>query len=330
VEEQSNSARQAAALIATPELQGEIAPAEAVPPALPPGRPALLSIGMQYMVASALAFSVMSLMVRYAGRALPSQEMVVARAVFSLIVTGGYLWRHRINPWGNNRKLLVARGIIGYAGLAAFYYALVHMPLAEATVIQYTNPIIAAVLAAVFIGEGMRRREIALVVLSALGVLLVAKPAFLFGGDTAISPYVVGIGMIGAIGSGTAYVLVRKLSETEHVMVIVFYFSLASTIFAIPSAIPGAVWPSKTGWLLLLGIAITTQAAQVFLTQGLSREPAGKATAVAYSQIIFAALWGALFFQELPDWYTAAGALLIVGSTLALSRPARASTAPAR
>ena len=306
-------------VIGTPELEGEIAPSE-LTGLEAPGRTAFVTPGMRYMLAAALAFSVMSLMVRYAGRSLPSQEMVVARAVFSLVVTSWFLIQHRISPWGNNRKLLVARGIIGYAGLAAFYYALVHMPLAEATVIQYTNPIFAALLAAHFLGENMRRREIVLVVLCIIGLLLIAKPSFLFGGGASLSPWVVAVGMIGAIGSGTAYVLVRKLSETEHVMVIVFYFSMASTICAIPMAVPGAVWPSPLGWLLLLGIAVTTQVAQVCLTHGLKREKAGKATAIAYTQIVFAALWGALFFHELPDTYTIAGTLLIVGSTVALGR----------
>jgi drug/metabolite transporter (DMT)-like permease len=306
-------------ILATPELEGEIAPAEVV--ALEsPARPALLTPGMRYMIAAALAFSVMSLMVRYAGQWLPSQEMVVARAVFSLVVTGLYLYRAKISPWGNNRRLLLARGIIGYAGLAAFYYALVHMPLAEATVIQYTNPVFAAVLAVWLLGERMRRREVVLVLLSIAGVLLISKPSFIFGGHSNLKPLVVAIGMIGAIGSGTAYVLVRKLSATEHVMVIVFYFSMASTVCAIPMAIPGAVWPSAIGWLLLLGIAITTQIAQVSLTHGLKLERAGKATAIAYTQIVFAALWGALFFHEVPHWNTIAGTVLIVGATLALGR----------
>jgi drug/metabolite transporter (DMT)-like permease len=245
--------------------------------------------------------------------------MVLARAVFSLVVTLFVLRRAGISPWGNNRRLLVARGFIGFIGLAAFYYALVHMPLAEATVIQYTNPIFVALFAVWFLGERMGRREIALVAISLVGVLLIAHPSFIFGGKaTGLDPLVVAIGLVGAIGSGAAYVMVRRLSVTEHVMVIVFYFSLASTIGSLPLAIPGAIWPTPMEWLLLLGIGITTQAAQVFLTTGLKYERAGKATAVAYTQIVFAALWGVLFFGELPHWYTIAGAALIVVSTLAL------------
>jgi drug/metabolite transporter (DMT)-like permease len=279
-----------------------------------------LSLGTRYMLGAALAFSVMSLLVKLAGSHLPSQEMVVARAAFSLVVTWIALKRLGISPWGNNRKLLWTRGIIGFSGLAAFYFALVHMPLAEATVIQYTNPVFVSLLAVWLLGERLRRREIVLILLGIVGVLLIAKPAFLFGGGGGLDPLVVAFGIWGAIGSGIAYVLVRMLRATEHVMVIVFYFSLASTLGALPIAMIKPVMPTPLEWLILLGIGITTQAAQVFLTTGLGMERAGKATAIMYTQIVFAALWGALFFRELPGWHTIAGTVLIVGATLALGR----------
>ncbi len=311
-------AAQVESVAATAELEGQITVAGEDAAVLPPPHTPLLSLGVRYMIGAALAFSIMSLLVKYAGQRLPSQEMVVARALFSLIVTWLYLKHHGISPWGYNRKLLLARGFIGFTGLAAFYYALVHIPLAEATVLQYSNPIFVAILATWLLGERMRGREIALVCVAIVGVLLIARPAFIFGGGQALPLLAVAIGLWGAIASGTAYVLVRKLSATEHVMVIVFYFSLASTIGGLPLAIPGAVWPTPMEWLLLLGIGITTQAAQVFLTSGLKLERAGIATAAAYTQIVFAALWGALFFGELPTILTIAGTVLIVGSTLAL------------
>jgi drug/metabolite transporter (DMT)-like permease len=303
---------------ATPELEGSIAPAEVASKSTPT-RPGLISLGARYMIGAALAFSIMSLLVKQAGTHLPSQEMVVARALFSLVVTWWVLHRAKVPIWGNNRRLLWARGFIGFSGLAAFYYALVHMPLAEATVIQYSNPVFVAILATWLLGERLRRREIALVSLAILGVVLIAKPSFIFGGGSSLPLMAVLIGLWGAIGSGTAYVLVRKLSTTEHVMVIVFYFSLASVLGSLPFAIPGAVMPTPMEWLMLLGIGITTQAAQVFLTTGLKYERAGRATAAAYTQIVFAALWGVLFFHEVPDLLTVLGAGLIVLATVALS-----------
>lgn len=308
------------AAVATPELEGLIAVADGGGPSESlSAKPALISLGARYMIGAAFAFSLMSLLVKHAGVRLPSQEMVLARALFSLVVTWWVLRRAGIPIWGNNRKLLWARGFIGFTGLAAFYYALVHIPLAEATVLQYSNPVFVAILAVWLLGERLRRREIAMIALAIAGVLLIAKPSFIFGGGEALPLLAVLIGLWGAIGSGTAYVLVRKLSATEHVMVIVFYFSLASVIGSLPMAIPGAVMPTPMEWLLLLGIGITTQAAQVFLTTGLKYERAGRATAAAYTQIVFAALWGVLFFNETPDMWTVIGAALIVVATVAIS-----------
>jgi drug/metabolite transporter (DMT)-like permease len=83
---------------------------------------------------------------------------------------------------------------------------------------------------------------------------------------------------------------------------------------------PGLLSPTRMEWLVLLGIGVATQLGQMALTNGLRLERAGPATATAYLQIVFAGIWGILFFAEIPDWGTLAGAALIVGSTLALAR----------
>jgi drug/metabolite transporter (DMT)-like permease len=73
--------------------------------------------------------------------------------------------------------------------------------------------------------------------------------------------------------------------------------------------------------LVLAGVGVTTQVAQWFLTRGLSLVPAGRAITVGYSQILFAALWGILFFAEYPDLWTIAGACLVVLGTAFVSFP---------
>jgi len=279
-------------------------------------------LGMRYMAVAALAFSVMSLLVKVGGQRLPSQEMVMVRAVITLILSTWAVRAARVSPWGTpgRRGLLSLRGIMGFLALTCFYHSIVNLPLADATVIQYTNPVFAGLLAVPFLGEKLRRREVMSVLVSMAGVVLVTRPSFLFGHGHALPPVTVAIGLAGALCSATAYITVRKLGETEHPAVIVFYFSLVSVFAAIPTAIPGALWPTPTEWLVLLGIGVTTQLGQMALTHGLRLERAGRATATAYLQIVFAAIWGIIFFTELPDWGTFLGAALIIGSTLALAR----------
>jgi drug/metabolite transporter (DMT)-like permease len=268
--------------------------------------------GLRYMVAAAFFFSVMSLFVKLAGQRLPTTEIVLARSVVMLVISYGLVRRADLRPWGTRKPLLVIRGLIGFSALLCFFVAVTRLPLADLTVIHFTNPVFTALLAAIVLGESMRSREVVGLVLSVAGVALVARPSFLFGrwaGD--LDLVAVLIAFSASILSAGAYTTIRKLRETEHYLVIVFYFALVSTIVAIPLAIGILVWPTPREWLLLLGIGIVTQTTQVFLTKGLERERAGRAMSVSYVQVVFAATWGAIFFADIPGPLSVAGAVLI-------------------
>ena len=272
------------------------------------------------MAAAAFFFSVMSLLVKLAGQRLPTQEVVLARSSVGAALSWYSIRSRGVSPWGNRKGLLLARGLLGYAALSCFFYALVHLPLADATVIQYTNPVFTAILASIFLAEHLRPRDFALVLVSLAGVVLMTRPGFLFGTDQRLDPVAVGVALAGAILSAGAYVIVRQLGRTEDPVVIVFYFALIATVGSVPLTALDPVLPTAPEWLALLGIGIVTQMAQVFMTRGLREERAGRAMAVGYMQIVFAALWGALFLAEFPDLWGVAGALLIVLGTAGIAR----------
>jgi drug/metabolite transporter (DMT)-like permease len=282
-------------------------------------RSPLLSQGLRYMVAGAFFFSAMSLLVKVAGQRLPSQQIVLARSLVMVVLAAVALRRLGVPLLGTRRRLLVLRGLLGFGALSCFYFALVHLPLAEATVLQYTNPAFAAVFAIVALGETMRRREIASVVLSLAGVALVARPALLFGGTSALDPVAVSVGLLGAILSAAAYVVVRMLG-TEHHLVVILYFAVISAVGAVPVTVMTAVAPTAGEWLLLLGVGLTTHAGQVFMTRGLHLERAGRATAAGLVQIVFAAVWGLVIFSDVPGPLGVVGALLVISGVLLLGR----------
>lgn len=280
-----------------------------------------IPVGIRYMAAAAFFFSIMSLLVKVAGQRLPTQEVVLARAAVGAGLSWITLRARGISPWGERRGLLLLRGVLGYIALSCFFFALTRLPLADATVIHYTNPVFTAILAALFLAEAIRRRDVLLTLLSLAGVVLMTRPAFLFGGlEQRLDPFAVAVALTGAVFSAGAYVAVRRLGRTEDPVVIVFWFATIATLGAIPFTAANALLPTPTEWLLLLGIGVVTQIAQVFMTRGLREERAGRAMAVAYMQIVFAALWGALFFSELPDLWGAAGALLIILGTAGIAR----------
>jgi drug/metabolite transporter (DMT)-like permease len=279
-----------------------------------------VTLGIRYMVLGAFFFSLMSLGVKLVGQRIPSQEIVLVRGLCNVVLTYAMLRRARLALLGSRRLALVLRGLLGFAALSCFYYALVHLPLADATVLQYTNPVWTALLAGWLLGERFRPREAALVIASLFGVVLIARPSFVFGGDQRLDLLAVGVALLGAMFSASAYVTVRKLARTEDPLTIVFYFALVTVPASIPGVLANAVWPTPAEWVLLLGIGLSAQAGQVYLTRGLQLEPAGRATAVGYLQIVFAAAWGALAFGEIPDVWTFAGAGVILFSTLSLVR----------
>ncbi len=271
--------------------------------------------GMQYMALAAFWFSVMSVLVKLGGQTLPSPMLVLARAIVTLVLSGWSLWREGVSPRGVRRGLLAVRGGVGFVALTCFYYSLTHLPLADATIIQYTNPALTAGLAAWLLKERLTLRTVAGLSLALGGAAVIMRPSFLAGGGSGYDPLALAAAGAAAALAAVAYVTVRKLRETDHPMVVVFWFPLVAVPGILPLVIPVWRWPSPWEWLLMLGVGVATQIAQVFMTKGLFLEQAGRATSVSYLQIVFAFGWGVLLFREPVDGFTFAGAAMVLSGT---------------
>lgn len=299
--------------------------ATAKPAAKPTAKPPLGPV--LQMVASALAFSVMGVCVKQVGGRIPAAEVVLARAIVSVALSWWLLQRAGVDPWGQRRGLLILRGAIGTAALLCVYAALALLPLASATVLQYLYPTITALLAWLMLGEPIGKRVMAAMVLGWGGVVLVAQPAGLLQGASALPPMAVLIAIGGAVFTSLAYVSVRSLGNSEHPLVIVFYFPLVALPLSLPLVALDPVMPTLSELFWLVGVGVFTQLGQVYLTRGLTALPAAQATAISYVQVAFAGLWGWLVFGESIDGWTVAGAALVLAATLvSLSRRPAAAT----
>jgi drug/metabolite transporter (DMT)-like permease len=277
--------------------------------------------GVLYMAASALCFSLMSVLVKIAGARLPAPEIVAARVVVTLVLSYAMVRRAGLSPWGTRRGALALRGLLGFSALSCYYWSLTRLPLAEATTIQHVAPLFTAIGAWFVLGERAGWSAAVAIVLGLCGVALVARPGGFGGASLDGAAVIVALG--GALCSATAYVTVRQLSRDEDPLVIVFYFPLVSLPLAIPWMIPGAVMPTPREWLVLAAIGVCTQAAQVCMTRGLSLERAGRASAVGYLQVALALGWGIVAFGEIPGPSAIAGAVLIVAGTLIVATTRR-------
>jgi drug/metabolite transporter (DMT)-like permease len=279
----------------------------------------LVPPGIRAMAASAFFFSLMAALAKVAGASAPLFHIVLARSLVVAVLSGAKVLSDGTGLRGREPRLLLLRGVLGFGGLSCFYYAVVHLPLADATVIHFMNPVFTAFIAAAWLGERVGVKEALLVLVSIMGVVVVARPGYLTGGGQALPLFPVLVGVAGAVLSAGAYVAVRRL-RGEAPMLIVFWFACVSTLLALPMVVarPVAIsWPTV---LVLLGVGVATHLGQVFVTWGFRLERAGRASAVGYLQIVFAAGWGWALFGDVPDGWTWLGATIIIGSTLALIR----------
>ena len=275
-----------------------------------------IPVAIRYILLSALGFALMSTCVKaVAGYGIPVLEIIAARASVSLLLSYLDVKRKGISSWGHNRLLLVARGTVGTLALTCIYYAVTTLPLADATVIQYTHPAFTAVLALVFLGESVKPSTLICIFLSFVGLVIMVRPGasgVMFG----LPSLSLISALAGAFGSAVAYVLVRRLSQAEDSSVIIFYFPL----IALPTSLillgNNFVFPEFDVLLLLLLVGVFTQVGQVGLTKAMAVEQAGIVTSYSYMQVIFSAILGVIFFAEVPTLLTLIGGALIMSGAL--------------
>lgn len=265
------------------------------------------------MAGGAFFFAVMALMVKLIPR-IPVFELVVCRGAVGLVASLLWLRATRQPLFGVNHGWLLARGLLGFCGLCLYFYTIPRLPLAEAVTVQYTNPFFTALLAPFVVGEKWRGGEWMAGLVAFLGVVLIADPSV-----PSRWP-LVALGLGGALCSAMAYTVVRKLGRMgESPVAIVLYFPLVAVILGLPLAIPEWVWPTPREWLLLLGLGLATQVAQILLTMGLRAERAARATVVNFLVIGFSALFG-LFLGEAVRPMALIGMGCIGVSLIVLSR----------
>ena len=267
----------------------------------------------RYMLISALGFALMSALVKEAGQlGIPLLQIIFVRAMISVVLSLADIHRAGVHPLGHRRVLLFGRGLSGFLALTGVFYALLHLSMAQATLLQYLHPVFTAVLAFVFLAERPTAATLACIALSLLGLACIVSPYWVASDATPAPLWPIIAGLGGAFGSGVAYTLVRKLVTTEHPSVIVLYFPLVCVPGTLLLGSADFVWPTAAGWWVLLGVGCFTQLGQLALTKAMQRDAASRVTSLSYVQIIFAAILGWLAFGEIPTQATLVGGGLIL------------------
>jgi len=268
------------------------------------------------LVFASFFFSLMTVCVKNINQRIPIYELVFFRSLLSLIITLSIIKIRNINPWGNNKLLLILRGLLGTSALVCIFYAIRNMPLSISTIIQYTYPIFISLFACIFINEKITKNIVFALIVGWLGILLILNTTQLTNINVEIDRLSIFIAFLGAIFTALAYVTVKKLSFTEDVYVIIEYFPLVSFIILLPIVFYNWITPNVYELLWIIGIGLFTQIGQTFLTIGLKNLPASEASSINYLQVIFASIWGFLFFSEIININFIFGSLMVLLGTI--------------
>ena len=307
--------------------------------------------GIIKMAASSLSFSVMFLGVKLFSDA-PTFTLIFYRSVVQSILSGIMIRKNKMRD--NNAStttetsadpsthdddkveiqiLLILRAVFGSFAVAAFFYAVQNLPLPDAITLQFTTPVFAALLAVPLLNEKWKRSDQVGAVICLIGVLLIARPSWLFGtvatatSSTSIATLV---GLGGAVFAGLAYVLVRKIGSRANANTMVLYYALISTVTAplgskylggsntwntmkLQPADASSCTPTQQ-LLVFLTLGIFGFMGQLFTNQGLQLcESAAVATLVTNTQIVFAFLFEISILKEGLSPWSLIGTSLIVG-----------------
>ena len=243
------------------------------------------------MIIASFFFAAMNVGVKYLDR-IPAVEIVFFRSFVTLIISLIILTSKRVNPFGNNRKLLFMRGLAGATALVMYFVTLQSMPLASAVTIQFLSPIFTTILGIFIVRERVASIQWFFFLIAFGGVLVIQ------GVDPRITPFFLVIGVVSAFFSGLAYNVIRKLSITENPLVIVFYFPLVTIPVTAPYVIGNWVSPLGYEWLLILFVGVSTQFAQYFMTMAYQQEELSKISSIKYLGIVYALVFGYVLFGE--------------------------------
>ena len=264
---------------------------------------------IKYMLLAGLFFALMNVCVKYVSH-IPTVEVVFFRSIFSLVASYIILKRDHIPVFGNNKPLLILRGVAGCIGLVGSFYTLQHIPLASAVTINYLSPFFTAILGIFIVKQPVKPIRYLYFGLAIAGVIM------LKGFDPRISTLDLIIGLTAALFAGLAYNIISKLKTSEHPLVIIFYFPLITLPFVGVYTLMHWENPQGWDWAILLLIGIFTQIAQYYMTLSYQRANLAKVASLNYLGVIYALVFGYFLFQETFSEYALLGIAVILAAVI--------------
>ena len=268
--------------------------------------------GIIYIILAAFCFSTMGTFVRLAGD-IPSVQKSFFRNIVALIFASIILKKNNIHFSGDKKNLglLFIRAACGTVGILCNFYAVDHLVLADATILNKMSPFFAIIVSYFVLKEKVNFVQILSVIGAFVGCLFIVKPS----GNMDIFPAM--IGLLGGFAAGVAYTMVRNLGQRgEKGPFIVFFFSMFSCLVVLPYVVFNYTPMSLKQLIYLIVAGLAASGGQFGITAAYYYAPAKEISIFDYSQVLFSAMIGFFVFDQVPDQYSFVGYLLVCGMAL--------------
>lgn len=272
------------------------------------------SQGIAWILLSGFLFALMGLLTKILGNRLDSFQIAFFRTLFGFLAISPFILAGGRAVFHTQKfKLHLARGTLGAVGLMTMFYALTHLPLADATAYGFSRALFVVLAARFFLGEAIRARRLGATAVGFIGVLVMLRPT----GEVNPAAFVA---LFGAATVAGIVVLIKKLSQTERPVTVMAYFGVISTALTFVPALIFWKTPTLHELAMLMAIGTVGAAAQGASIRAVKVADASVVMSFDYMQLLYAIGLGFLFLGETPDAWMLGGALIVIASGLYIAR----------
>lgn len=259
------------------------------------------------MLISTLSFACMNVLVKYLV-SFPTLQIVFLRALGSLMITFIYLKKQRINQWGNQKQLLIYRGIVGLTSMILFFWGVHYISVGSAVTLRYIAPLFAGLLAVIYLNETIKPLQWLFFITAFLGVYLIKNY------DASGSNFGVFLVLLAAFFSAVVYILISKIGNKDHPVVVVHYFMLIATLVGGVGSLFFWRSPSLDELILLLSLGVFGFFGQLYMTKAFQNAEAHMVAPFKYVEVIFTLLFGVFILHENYELLHLVGTFLVIVS----------------
>lgn len=265
--------------------------------------------GIICILFAAVGFSLMTFFVRISGD-LPTMQKAFFRNAFAAVVAIVLLIKEGrgIEIKKGNRLDIFCRCLFGTSGLICNFYAIDRLGIADANMLNKLSPFFAILISIPLLKEVPSKVDIITTIIAFIGALFIIRPS----GNAETVPAL--LGLYGGFGAGTAYAFVRKLGKKgERTPIIVMCFSVFSCLVTGPFLVLNYHPMTIRQFACLMLAGVGASVGQFSITTAYKYAPAKEISVFDYTQVIFAAVWGMLFLDEVPVPLSIIGYVIIIG-----------------